>query len=242
MPPLFRAHFSHKVPRALTKSHRNFRDRITADAFDRPPPGLSRHTADRCRRVFALLAASPASGAAEKAASTVAPAAAPATPLTDFRTQLGEMKKSLAGVNAKIDDQAKAIEKLSKPDAARQQIEDLQALISETLGLVADNGEIATLGQKALDYSRGKQEQMRKDTKFTASERAALQRRWDTNVTEVTKATDELTKASNEFAQLLKTIQTAVIMPPKSSRSKTQPKWSRSFKISPATSGALGRR
>jgi hypothetical protein len=157
---------------------------------------------------FALLAASPASGAAEKAASTVAPAAAPATPLTDFRTQLGEMKKSLAGVNAKIDDQAKAIEKLSKPDAARQQIEDLQALISETLGLVADNGEIATLGQKALDYSRGKQEQMRKDTKFTASERAALQRRWDTNVTEVTKATDELTKASNEFAQLLKTIQT----------------------------------
>jgi hypothetical protein len=158
--------------------------------------------------LLALLAASPVSHAAENAASIAPPAAAPATPLTDFRTQLGEVKKSLAGVNAKIEDRAKAIETLSRPDAARQQIEELQALVSETLGLVADNGEIARLGAKALDYSRAKQDQMRKDTKFTATERAALQRRWDSNVSEVSKATDELTKASNEFAQLLKTIQT----------------------------------
>jgi len=102
----------------------------------------------------------------------------------------------------------KAIETLSKPDAARQQVEELQALVSQTLSLVADNGDIAKLGTRALDYSRGKQEQMRKDTKFSATERAALQRRWDRNVSEMTKATDELSKASNEFAQLLKIIQT----------------------------------
>lgn len=157
--------------------------------------------------LFATLAAPSVSSAAETPA-TVPAAAAPATPLTDFRTQLGEVKKSLAGVNAKIEDRAKSIEALSKPDGARQQIEELQALVSQTLGLVADNGEIAKLGARALDYSRSKQEQMRKDTKFTATERAALQKRWDTNVTEVTKATDELTKASAEFARLLKTIQT----------------------------------
>ena len=157
----------------------------------------------------ALLAGSGlARAAGEAAAPPAATATTPATPLTDFRTQLGDVKKSLEGVNAKIEDRAKAIETLSKPDAARQQVEELQALISQTLGLVADNGGIARLGAKALEYSRAKQEQMRKDTKFTATERAALQRRWDRNVTEMTKATDELSKASNEFAQLLKIIQT----------------------------------
>jgi N-acetylglucosamine kinase-like BadF-type ATPase len=74
--------------------------------------------------------------------------------------------------------------------------------------MVADNGDIAKLGAKALEYARAKQDQMRKDTKFTASERAALQKRWDTNVVEVARATDELTKASNEFTRLLKAIQT----------------------------------
>jgi hypothetical protein len=61
---------------------------------------------------------------------------------------------------------------------------------------------------KALEYARSKQDQMRKDTKFSATERAALQKRWDRNVAEMVKATDELSKASSEFAQLLKTIQT----------------------------------
>ena len=157
--------------------------------------------------LFAAVAPSVAS-AAETPATGPAAAAAPATPLTDFRTQLGEVKKNLAGVNAKIEDRARSIETLSKPDGARQQIEELQALVSQTLGMVADNGEIAKLGARALDYSRSKQEQMRKDTKFTPTERAALQKRWDTNVTEVAKATDELTKASAEFGRLLKTIQT----------------------------------
>jgi DNA repair exonuclease SbcCD ATPase subunit len=132
----------------------------------------------------------------------------PATPLNDFRSQLGDVKKSLEGVNAKIEDRAKAIETLSKPDAARQQVEELQALVSQTLSLVADNGDIAKLGVKALEYARSKQDQMRKDTKFSATERAALQKRWDRNVAEMVKATDELSKASSEFAQLLKTIQT----------------------------------
>jgi len=146
--------------------------------------------------------------AAENGLSSPPSATAPSTPLNDFRSQLGEVRKSLEGVNARIEEKAKTIESLSRPDAAKQQVEELQALISQTLGLVADNGEIAKLGARALGYARAKQEQMRNDTKFTPSERQALQKRWDQNVAEMVKATDELAKASNEFTQLLKTVQT----------------------------------
>ena len=79
-------------------------------------------------------------------AAPTATAAAPATPLVDFRTQLGEVKKSLEGVNTKIAERAKAIETLTKPDAAHQQVEELQALIAQTLSLVADNGDIGNQG------------------------------------------------------------------------------------------------
>lgn len=154
------------------------------------------------------LLASLLAGAGLAHAADGAKTVAPATPLVDFRAQIGEVKKSLEGVNAQIEDRAKAIETLTRPDAARQQVEELEALVSQTLGLVADNGEIATLGAKALEYSRSKQDQMRKDTKFSPAERAELQRRWDRNVAEMAKATDELSKASTEFAQVLKTIQT----------------------------------
>ncbi|MDA9520107.1 hypothetical protein XI06_06945 [Bradyrhizobium sp. CCBAU 11434] len=121
---------------------------------------------------------------------------------------MGDVRKSLEGVNERIEEKAKTIESLSRPDAAKQQVEELQALISQTLGLVADNGEIAKLGARALGYARSKQEQMRSDTKFTPPERQALQKRWDQNVAEMVKATDDLAKASEEFALLLKTVQT----------------------------------
>lgn len=155
----------------------------------------------------AMVATNPAN-AVESGSSAPASATAPSTPLNDFRSQLGDVRKSLEGVNARIEEKAKTIESLSKPDGAKQQVEELQALISQTLGLVADNGEIAKLGALALGYARSKQEQMRNDTKFTPSERLALQKRWDQNVAEMVKATDELAKAGNEFAQLLKTVQT----------------------------------
>lgn len=129
-------------------------------------------------------------------------------PAQRFSQPAGRCPQEPRGVNARIEEKAKTIESLSKPDAAKQQVEELQALISQTLRLVADNGEIAKLGARALGYARSKQEQMRNDTKFTPSERQALQKRWDQNVAEMAKATDDLAKASGEFAQLLKTVQT----------------------------------
>lgn len=146
-----------------------------------------------------MVATSPA-GAVQAGSAAAASTTAPSTPLNDFRSQLGDVRKSLEGVNARTEEKAKTIEFLSKPDAAKQQVEELQALISQTLGLVADNGELAKLGARARGYARSKQEQMRNDTKFAPSERQALQKRWDQNVAEMAKATDDLAKASGEFA------------------------------------------
>lgn len=178
------------------------------DSFTLRPRSSSLGGAIGAAFLFAAMAATSPAHAAESGPSAPVSATAPSTPLNDFRSQLGDVRKSLEGVNARIEEKAKTIESLSKPDAAKQQVEELQALIAQTLALVADNGQIAKLGASALGYARSKQEQMRNDTKFTPSERQALQKRWDQNVAEMVKATDELAKASNEFTQLLKTVQT----------------------------------
>src|SRR5688500_8879176 len=80
------------------------------------------------------------------------------TPLTEFKSQFNEVRKNLEAANGKIQNGAKAIEKLSDPQSARRQVEELQALVSEALSLVSDNGDFASLGAKALAYSRSKLE------------------------------------------------------------------------------------
>src|SRR5262249_17393322 len=75
------------------------------------------------------------------------------TPLTEFKSQFKDVRKNLETAHGKIQNGAKAIESLSDPQSARKQVEELQALVSETLGLVSDNGDFAQLGAKALDYS-----------------------------------------------------------------------------------------
>jgi hypothetical protein len=130
------------------------------------------------------------------------------TPLTEFKSQFKEVRKNLEAANGKIQSSANAIEKLSSPQAARKQVEELQAMVSETLGLVSDNGDFASLGAKALSYSRSKLEQMRKETRFDDKERKALEQRWERITADTEKAVTDLTTAGREFAQLLRVIQT----------------------------------
>jgi hypothetical protein len=130
------------------------------------------------------------------------------TPLTEFKSQFKEVRKNLEAANGKIQSSANAIEKLSEPQAARRQVEELQAMVSEALGLVSDNGDFASLGAKALNYSRSKLEQMRKDTRFDHKERKALEQRWEKITADTEKAVADLTTAGREFAQLLRVIQT----------------------------------
>lgn len=130
------------------------------------------------------------------------------TPLTQFKSQFKEVRKNLETANGKIQNSATAIEKLSNPQNARKQVEELQALVSEALGLVSDNGDFATLGAKALTYSRAKLEQMRKETRFDDKDRKALEQRWDKITVDTEKAVSDLATAGREFAQLLRVIQT----------------------------------
>jgi chromosome segregation ATPase len=130
------------------------------------------------------------------------------TPLTEFKSQFNEVRKNLEAANGRIQNGARAIEKLSDPQSARKQVEELQAMVSEALSIVSDNGDFASLGAKALAYSRSKLEQMRKETRFDDKERKALEQRWEKITTETEKAVSDLNQAGREFAQLLRVIQT----------------------------------
>jgi hypothetical protein len=130
------------------------------------------------------------------------------TPLTEFKSQFGQVRKNLEVTQGKIQNGAKAIESLSDPASARKQVDELQALVSEALGLVSDNGDFAQLGAKALSYSRGKLEQMRKDQRFDEKERKALEQRWEKITADTEKAVADLSTAGREFSQLLRVIQT----------------------------------
>ena len=130
------------------------------------------------------------------------------TPLTEFKSQFNEVRKNLEAANGRIQNGARAIEKLSDPQSARKQVDELQALVSEALSIVSDNGDFASLGTKALAYSRSKLEQMRKETRFEDKDRKALEQRWEKITTETEKAVSDLNQAGREFAQLLRVIQT----------------------------------
>jgi hypothetical protein len=147
------------------------------------------------------------------AAAVLVPLHAPAaegsqTPLTEFKSQFKEVRKNLETANGKIQNSAGQIERLSSPEAARKQVEELQSLVSEALGLVSDNGDFAALGAKALSYSRSKLAQMRKETRFEEKDRKALEQRWDQITVDTEKAVSDLATAGREFAQLLRVIQT----------------------------------
>lgn len=130
------------------------------------------------------------------------------SPVDDFKKQSEDVKKNLQSVLAKIDQSAKEIETLSNPESAKKQIEDLQAVIANALGAVADNGTAAQLGEKALKYARDKQRQLESETKFTPDERDMLVREWKRIGDETEQATTDLTKERGDFARLLRMVQT----------------------------------
>jgi chromosome segregation ATPase len=131
-----------------------------------------------------------------------------ANPVEDFNRTLGDVKRNLGSLTGRIEQSTREIEKQTAPDAAKKDLAELQALIAEALGTVSDNGTVATLGQKVIDYSRAKQRQIEAETRFSAEERQYLLGEWNRIGTEAKKATDDLTNARGEFTKLLKTVQT----------------------------------
>ena len=129
-------------------------------------------------------------------------------PVEEFSRQLDELKKSFVELNKRIEESAKAIDGATDPQASRKEIEELRELVGSLLGAVADNGDVAQLGAKALEHARAKQKSLAAETRFTAEQRAFLLRQWDRIARETEAATTELDNARGRFAKVLRTLQT----------------------------------
>jgi len=129
-------------------------------------------------------------------------------PVEEFSRQLDELKKSFVDLNKRIEQSAKAIDRATDPQASRKEIEELRELVGSLLGAVADNGDVAQLGAKALAHARTKQKSLAAETRFTPEQRAFLLRQWDRIARETEAATAELDNARGRFAKVLRTLQT----------------------------------
>ncbi len=166
-------------------------------------PGLARGT----RAVLAAWLIGIAAALPDVAAHAENAATLP-SPIEEFNAQVGKVKDSLEALNKRIEDGVKGIETVSKPEEARHQVDDLRALVAEALGLVSDNGDVATLGQKALAFAQNKQKELQADTRFAPSDRDYLLSEWRRIIAETERATNDLAGARQEFSQLLRTVQT----------------------------------
>ena len=130
------------------------------------------------------------------------------TPVEVFSRQLNELKRTFVELNKRIAASAKAIDEATDPAASRREIAELRDLVSSLLGAVADNGEVAQLGAKALEHARAKQKGLAADTRYTPEQRAFLLHQWERLARETEAATKELDDARTRFAQVLRTLQT----------------------------------
>jgi chromosome segregation ATPase len=130
------------------------------------------------------------------------------TPVEEFSRQLDELKKSFVDLNKRIEESAKSIDRATDPQASRKEIAELRDLVGSLLGAVADNGEVAQLGAKALDHARAKQKSLAAETRYSAEQRAFLLKQWDRIARDTEAATAELDTARARFAKVLRTLQT----------------------------------
>jgi chromosome segregation ATPase len=130
------------------------------------------------------------------------------TPVEEFSRQLDELKRTFVELNKRIAASAKAIDDATDPAASRKEIAELRELVSSLLGAVADNGEVARLGAKALEHARAKQKSLAAETRYTPEQRAFLLQQWERLARETEAATKELDDARTRFAQVLRLLQT----------------------------------
>jgi len=130
------------------------------------------------------------------------------TPVEEFSQQIDQLKQTFTELGKKIDDSAKSMDGLTDIAQARREMEELRTAVSTLLGSVADNGELANIGTKALDRAREKLRAFDGDTRFKPEERQFLIEQWRKLKEETERATEELGGVRKEFAGLLQTLQT----------------------------------
>jgi DNA repair exonuclease SbcCD ATPase subunit len=129
------------------------------------------------------------------------------TPVEEFSRQLEQFKNSIPQLNKRIEESATAVDRWTNVERARKEIEELRALVGTALGAVSDNGTVSQLGARALAHAREKLRMLEQDTRFRPEERQFLTEQWRRLRTETERATEELSAARKEFADLLRTLQ-----------------------------------
>jgi DNA repair exonuclease SbcCD ATPase subunit len=129
------------------------------------------------------------------------------TPVEDFSRELDKLKKRFGDLDKKIDDSAKMIDGLGDVDKAKKEIEDLRAGVGSLLAVVADNGALDKLGDKALSRARDKLKELEQDNRFKPEEKNFLIEQWRRLRDDTERATQELGSARDRFAELLRTLQ-----------------------------------
>ena len=86
------------------------------------------------------------------------------SPVEDFSASSTSSRR--ASASSARDYSAKAIDGYTHVETARKEIEDLRDAVSALLGAVADNGSLATLGDKALTRARDKLKELEQDTRL----------------------------------------------------------------------------
>src|SRR3954469_16262315 len=117
------------------------------------------------------------------------------TPVEEFSRRLDEFKKSIPDLNKKIEESAGSVDRWTDADKARQEIQELRAIVGAALGAVSDNGLVSQLGDKALAHARDKLKALELETRFKTDEKGFLVDQWRKLREETERATDELATA-----------------------------------------------
>ena len=137
-----------------------------------------------------------------------AQAAGETAAIDDFAREFKGLKEALAELPKKIEDANRLVEANVDPATAQKQLDALRAVVGQVLGLVADNGTVARLGQTALAAARRKLNEHRQGTQFTQGQREYLVREWQRVTRDTESAVADLDAARKEVADLLRLIQT----------------------------------
>ena len=140
-------------------------------------------------------------------AAQTAQSAPESAAIDEFARAFKGLKDSLDDLPKKIEDTHRQIEANSDPATAQQQLDALRGVVSQVLGLVADNGTVARLGQTALTGARNKLGEQRQNTQFNQEQKDYLVREWQRVVRETEGAVADLDAARREVAELLRIVQ-----------------------------------
>jgi hypothetical protein len=126
----------------------------------------------------------------------------------EFNRQRGDLLNRLKDLKGKIDGAGEVMnQKGNTSEVARQAIEEMRGVVSPLLAAVADNGDIAKLGAKALKNATDRKAALERNTHFSPEERQKLVDAWAKRIKATADEIAELEKARAKFLQLMTTLQ-----------------------------------